>query len=104
MNFKDRLIFKIALALILVISLSIATFSAAKFINIILRDAVFKAQNCYINRPMSIDDKNEGYEQKCEQDTNQTKRDFADSLSILIISGPISFLAYRQLKKLENKK
>lgn len=104
MNFKDKLIFKIALALILVISLCIATFSAAKFINIILRDIIFKTQNCYINRPISENGEIKEHEQKCEQDTNQTKRDFADSLSILFIAGPITFLAYKQLKELENKK
>lgn len=106
MDFKNKIIFKIVIAFILIISAGFSTFGAGKIVNTVLRDYVFQVENCRYERPMPVlpVDRNiiEEPVEVCKIDTNRTKRDLADGLSGLIIGGPLAFFAFRTLRKLES--
>ena len=104
MNFKDKLIFKIALAVILVVSTITVLFSAGQLINTITRDYILGTDDCRYEyppeKPMTMMNPVEPVE-VCTKNSNETKRDLAGSLSILIVSLPIAILSYRKLRKIE---
>jgi len=103
MNFQDKLIFKIALALVFVISTGFGLFGAGQLFNTILKDIVLQVENCqYVSTPIDRNNPVEP-EKLCKRDFNDTKRSIADGLAGLVIGGGVSVFTYKKLRNLEEK-
>ena len=93
-NNITKFVSTIAISIVFVISTTASMFSGGGFVNTIIRDIVLNVDNCYYT---PIQEKDTGF--NCSKDTNQTKRDVAQSVSLLMFSVPLAIFTYGKIKK-----
>ena len=92
-----------AIALIFLVTGITSVVGAGKLANVGL-ETVLGVEDCkFGSRPIPTKE-DEVIEPVCEQDTNQTKRDIASGLSMLLISLPVSLMSYRKINAGKKKK
>ncbi len=102
-----KLTFIAALALLFVVSSIMTILSSSNFLGSVFRTYVLKYETCEY-RPLPVMEMTEERmavkpaaqsEKNCYVDYNQAKWNIAEGLAMLIISFPVAFLTYRQLRR-----
>lgn len=100
---KVKIIAAISIGIVFIVSACATIFSTAKVANVVLRDYILEVTTCnyyYEPTPVCTDKVCATPEPKCEVDKNQSKRDIADGLSLMLIAAPIGLFLYRKLRKM----
>ena len=96
-------VFKIAVGLILVVSVVTSMFALGQVSRVVFERAL-GVDNCYyVTTPVQADGISgikENYAENCKKDTtNNDKRNVADALAMLIVSVPLGVFTYRKVRQ-----
>lgn len=98
-----KIIFAVALSIILVVSTLTTLFGAGRIVNAVLETYVFKVENCrYDYARVPVPEKGDLGEQKeiCEIDYNQAKRSIADGIGMVFVAAPLAWFMFQHTRKM----